>query len=298
MAKMTGLGKGLDALFGGTPMPGAPLGGAPEEISEEEIKELENSGNLRSLKITEVEPNRDQPRKTFNQESLEELAESIKVYGVIQPIVVSKKDGYYCIVAGERRWRAAKIAGLEEIPAIIRDDDEQINKEIALIENIQREDLNPLEKALGIRHLMDKYGLTQEQVSKKIGKSRSSVSNTLRILYLAPDVLELVKQGKLTEGHCKALAGIEDPERQYAAAIRMVDKGESVRQAESKNRIARKEREKRIDPRYRYLYDDIEDKFQGFFGTKVKLDQGKRKGRIIIEYSNNDDLERMLNLIK
>ena len=289
MPKMTGLGKGLDALFGGTPM----------EMQDNKSEQVEDNENLKTLKITEVEPNRDQPRKNFNQESLEELAESIKTYGVIQPIVVSKQDGYYGIVAGERRWRAAKLAGLEEIPAIIREnDDEQTNKEIALIENIQREDLNPFEKALGIRHLMEKYGMTQEQVSKKLGKSRSSISNTVRILYLAPDVLELVKQGKLTEGHCKALAGIEDPERQYAAAIRMVDKGESVRQAESKNRIARKEKEKRLDPRYRYLYDDIEDKFQGFFGTKVKLDQGKRKGRIIIEYSNNDDLERMLNLIK
>lgn len=287
MAKMTGLGKGLDALFGGAPI-------EPGVEQKEEL--LENSENLKSLKITEVEPNRDQPRKTFNQESLEELAESIKTYGVIQPIVVSKKEGYYSIVAGERRWRAAKIAGLEEIPAIIRDDEEQVNKEIALIENIQREDLNPFEKALGIRHLMEKYGLTQEQVSKKLGKSRSAISNTVRILYLAPDVLELVKQGKLTEGHCKALAGIEDADRQYAAALRMIDRGESVRQAESKNRLAKKE--KKMDPKYRYLYEDIEDRFQGFFGTKVKLDQGKRKGRIIIEYSNNEDLERMLSLIK
>ena len=287
MAKMTGLGKGLDALFGGAPI---------EQSVEEKEEIIESSENLKSLKITEVEPNRDQPRKTFNQESLEELAESIKTYGVIQPIVVSKKEGYYSIVAGERRWRAAKIAGLEEIPAIIRDDEEQVNKEIALIENIQREDLNPFEKALGIRHLMEKYGLTQEQVSKKLGKSRSAISNTVRILYLAPDVLELVKQGKLTEGHCKALAGIEDADRQYAAALRMIDRGESVRQAESKNRLAKKE--KKMDPKYRYLYEDIEDRFQGFFGTKVKLDQGKRKGRIIIEYSNNEDLERMLSLIK
>ena len=270
MPKMTGLGKGLDALFGSSPM----------EMQNEEKEEIENNENLKTLKITEVEPNREQPRKNFNQESLEELAESIKTYGVIQPIVVSKQDGYYGIVAGERRWRAAKIAGLEEIPAIIRNDDEQTNKEIALIENIQREDLNPFEKALGIRRLMDKYGLTQEQVSKKLGKSRSSISNTVRILYLAPDVLELVKQGKLTEGHCKALAGIEDADRQYAAALRMIDRGESVRQAESKNRITKNE--KKIDPKYRYLYEDIEDRFQGFFGTKVKLDQGKRKGRIII----------------
>ena len=287
--KKTGLGKGLDALFGASPL--------VTEVEEEQTKEqVEDNENLKTLKITDVEPNRDQPRKTFNQESLEELADSIKTYGVIQPIVVTKKDGYYAIVAGERRWRAAKIAGLEEIPAIIRDDDEQTNKEIALIENIQREDLNPYEKALGIRQLMDKYGLTQEQVSKKIGKSRSSVSNTVRVLYLAPDVLELVKQGKLSEGHCKALAGISDPKRQYEAAIRMIERGESVRQAESKNRTTKKE--KKLDPKYQYLYEDIEDRFQGFFGTKVKLDQGKRKGRIIIEYHNNEDLERMLNLIK
>ena len=288
--KMTGLGKGLDALFGGS----VPTIENVEEIEEPQL--LEENDKLRTLKITEVEPNREQPRKTFNQESLEELAESIKTYGIIQPIVVSKQDGYFGIVAGERRWRAAKLAGLEEIPAIIREDDEQTNKEIALIENIQREDLNPYEKAVGIRHLMDKYGLTQEEVSKKIGKSRSSVSNTVRILNLAPDVLELVKQGKLTEGHCKALAGITDEKRQYEVAIRMIEKGMSVRQAENKNRTTKKE--KTLDPKYKYLYDDIEDRFQGFFGTKVKLDQGKRKGRIIIEYNNNDDLERMLNLIK
>ena len=290
-AKMTGLGKGLDVLFGGAPLEMQTL---EEENTQPE--ETADSKNLKTLRITEVEPNREQPRKNFNQESLEELSESIKTYGIIQPIVVSKENGYYAIIAGERRWRAAKLAGLEEIPAIIRDSDEQTNREISLIENIQREDLNPYEKALGIRSLMDRYGLTQEEVSKKIGKSRSSVSNTVRILYLAPDVLELVKQGKLTEGHCKALAGISDPKRQYEAAIRMIEKGESVRQAESKNRITK--REKKLDPQYKYLYEDIEDRFQGIFGTKVKLDQGKRKGRIIIEYHNNEDLERMLKLIK
>ena len=287
--KKTGLGKGLDALFGASPL--------VTEVEEEQPKEqIEDNENLKTLKITDVEPNRDQPRKIFNQESLEELADSIKTYGVIQPIVVTKKEGYYAIVAGERRWRAAKIAGLEEIPAIIREDDEQKNREIALIENIQREDLNPYEKALGIRNLMDKYGLTQEEVSKRIGKSRSAVSNTVRILNLAPDVLELVKEGKLSEGHCKALAAITDQKRQYEMAIRMIERGESVRQAESKNRTTKKE--KKLDPKYQYLYEDIEDRFQGFFGTKVKLDQGKRKGRIIIEYHNNEDLERMLNLIK
>ena len=282
MSKMTGLGKGLDALFGSNPI---------ENVETEEV----NNENLKTLKIAEVEPNREQPRKNFNQEALEELADSIKSYGIIQPIVVTKQDGYFSIVAGERRWRAAKLAGLKEIPVIIRDNDEQTNKEIALIENIQREDLNPYEKALGIRNLMDKYGMTQEEVSKKIGKSRSTISNTVRILNLAPNVIELVKQGKLTEGHCKALAGIEDEKRQYEVAIRMIERGESVRQAESKNRTTKKE--KKLDPKYKYLYEDIEDKFQGFFGTKVKLDQGKRKGKIIIEYNNNEDLERMLKLI-
>ena len=287
--KMTGLGKGLDALFGGP-----TINTEPEvDLTEEELRDEDN---LKNLKITEVEPNRDQPRKQFNQESLEELAESIKEYGIIQPIVVTKREGYYGIVAGERRWRAAKLAGLDEIPAIIRDDDEQKNREIALIENIQREDLNPYEKALGIKSLMDKYGLTKEEVSKRIGKSRSAVSNTVRILNLAPDVLEFVKQGKLTEGHCKALASIVDPKRQYEMAVRMIERGETVRQAEQKHLRAKKE--KYLDPKYKMLYDDIEDKFQVFFGTKVKLDQGKRKGKILIEYDGNADLERILNLIK
>ena len=283
MAKMTGLGKGLDALFSVNNV--EPI---KEEIQDGEV--------IQSLKLIDVEPNKNQPRQQFDGEKIDELAESIKEYGVIQPIIVTKEDDHYKIVAGERRWRAAKKAGINEIPAIVRAYTEQTNKEIALIENIQREDLNPYEKALGIRQLMDKYGLTQEQVAKKIGKSRSSVSNTVRVLYLTPDVLELVKQGKLSEGHCKALAGISDPKRQYEAAIRMIERGESVRQAESKNRTTKKE--KKLDPKYKYLYEDIEDRFQGFFGTKVKLDQGKRKGRIIIEYHNNDDLERMLNLIK
>lgn len=283
MTKKTGLGKGLDALFGGVP------------IEEPELTE-EEKGNLRMLKVTEIEPNREQPRRTFNQESLEGLAESIKEYGVIQPIVVSKKDDYYCIVAGERRWRAAKIAGLEEIPAIIRDADERSNRAIALIENIQREDLNPYEKAMGIKDLMVKYNMTQDQVAKKIGRSRSSISNTIRILYLAPEVLELVKQGKLTEGHCKALAAITDEKKQLEAAIRMIERGESVRQAENKHIRAKKE--KRIDPKYKHFFNDIEDKFQVFFGNKVKLEQGKRRGKIIIEYTNNEDLARMLELIQ
>lgn len=283
MPKKTGLGKGLDALFGPTP-------------EEEQIKE---NDVLRNLKINDVEPNREQPRKNFKQEALEELAESIKEYGLIQPIVVTEKDGYYCIIAGERRWRACKLAGLEEIPAIIREDDDRKNQEIALIENIQREDLNPFEKALGIKNLMETYDLTQEEVSKKLGKSRSAIANTVRILNLEPRVLEFAKQGKLTEGHCKALLAITDPEKQYMTAVDMIERGTTVRELEQRNkRINKKEVSKEELRRVNVLYRDIENTFQGFFGTKVKLDPGKKKGKIVIEYASNEDLERILNLMK
>ena len=279
MAKMSGLGKGLDALFGP----------APEE------EQMQENDILRNLKVTEVEPNRDQPRKNFDQEALEELAESIKEYGLIQPIVVTKKDGYYGIVAGERRWRASKIAGLTEIPAIIREDNERINSEISLIENMQREDLNPYEKALGVRTLIDNYGLSQEEVAKKLGKGRSTIANIVRILNLEPRVLEMAKEGKLTEGHCKALLAITDPEKQYKTAIQMLERGATVRQVEKKARV--KETKEESD-RNHILYKSIEDNFQSFFGSKVRLDAGKRRGKIIIEYTSNDDLERILNLIK
>ena len=279
MAKMSGLGKGLDALFGP----------APEE------EQMQENDTLKNLKITEVEPNRDQPRKNFDQEALEELAESIKEYGLIQPIVVTKKDGYYGIVAGERRWRASKIAGLTEIPAIIREDNERINSEISLIENMQREDLNPYEKAVGVRTLIDNYGLSQEEVAKKLGKGRSTIANIVRILNLEPRVLEMAKEGKLSEGHCKALLAITDPEKQYQTAIQMLERGATVRQVEKKARVKETKDESN---RNHILYKSIEDNFQNFFGSKVRLDPGKRRGKIIIEYTSNDDLERILNLIK
>ena len=203
MTKKTGLGKGLDALL------------INNVVEEEKVHEGEV---VQKLKLIEVEPNRDQPRRNFDEEAIEDLSNSIKEYGVIQPIIVTKQDNYYKIVAGERRWRASKKAGLTEIPAIVRDYDEQRNNEIALIENIQREDLNPIEKATAIRELLDKYNLTQQKLADKLGISRSGLANTVRILNLQPEVIELVKEGKLTEGHCKALLGIEDPEKQYQAA--------------------------------------------------------------------------------
>ena len=283
MPKKTGLGKGLDALFGPVP----------------EEEKLQKDDILKNLKITEVEPNREQPRKNFNQEALEELAESIKEYGLIQPIVVTHKDGYYSIIAGERRWRASKLAGLEEIPAIVREDDERKNSEISLIENMQREDLNPVEKAVGIKNLMVTYGYTQEEVAKKLGKSRSSIANTVRTLNLEPRVLELVKEGKLSEGHCRALLAITDPEKQYLTAVDMIARGAPVKELEKTNKIINQKQVSREEVRRNaILYKDIENTFQGFFGTKVKLNPGKKKGKIVIEYSSNDDLERILNLMK
>ncbi len=279
MAKMTGLGKGLDALFGPAP-------------AEEQVQE---NDTLKKLKITEVEPNRDQPRKRFDQEALEELAQSIKEYGLIQPIVVTQKEGYYSIIAGERRWRASKIAGLKEIPAIIREDNEKVNSEISLIENMQREDLNPVEKAMGIKTLIENYGMSQEEVAKKLGKGRSTIANWVRVLNLEPRVLEMAKEGKITEGYCKALLAITDPEKQYKTALQMIERGATVRQVENKTKI--KETKEQQD-RNHILYKSIEDNFQNFFGSKVRLDVGKRRGKIIIEYTSNDDLERILGLIQ
>jgi ParB family chromosome partitioning protein len=280
--KKTGLGKGLDALFG------APL--------EEEVEQKENGELVQKLKLIDIEPNDGQARKTFNEESIEELAESIKKYGVIQPIIVTKKNNYYQIIAGERRWRASKKAGLTEIPAIVRDDDERKNREISLIENIQREDLNPIDKARGIKVLMEEYSLTQQEVADILGKSRSSIANSVRILNLDERVIQFALEGKLTEGHCKALMSIDDNEKQYQMALNIIESGDTVQQAEKKMQTKKKMKKK--DEKYEAIFRDIEDTFQGFFGTKVKLDAGPKKGKIIIQYASNEDLERILELIK
>ena len=288
MAKMTGLGKGLDALFGDSSL-------EDEEI-EEIKKELKDGEEVvQKIKIIEIEPNKNQPRRTFNNESIEELAESIKRYGIIQPIIVTKKDNYYEIIAGERRWRASKKAGLTEIPCIVRNDEERKNKEIALIENIQREDLNPIEKARSFRQLMDEYGMTQQQLSETIGISRSALANTVRLLNLDERVIELALQGKLTEGHCRSLICFEDGDKQYEAALQIIEKGETVRDIERK--VKNKKKTQKVEKKYDAIFKDIEDSFQGFFGTKVKLNAGKRSGKIIIQYSSNEDLERILELI-
>ena len=280
--KKTGLGKGLDALF------------ADNLLSKEE--EIDNSSEkIHKIKVIEIEPNREQPRKNFDEEALEELANSIKTYGVLQPIIVNKKDDYYEIVAGERRWRAAKKAGLAEMPCIIKDDiTDRSNKEIALIENLQRVDLNPIDKAKGLKELIDDYGMTQKELADSIGISRSNIANSIRILNLDPRVIELAQDGKLTEGHCRNLVVIEDPERQYKAALNIIERGESVRDIERKIKNSKTIDKK--DPRMEAIYRDIEDTFQNFFGAKVKLDAKQRSGKIIIKYSSNEELERILDL--
>ena len=280
MTKKTGLGKGLDALFMNANI-------ETEEKQENEI--------VKNIKVIEIEPNREQPRRIFKEEAIDELAESIRQYGVIQPIIVTKKGDYYQIIAGERRWRAAKKAGLQEIPAIVRENDVQKNKEIALIENIQREDLNPIEKAIGIKNLMEEYDLTQQNVADILGKARSSIANTVRLLNLDERVIKLAMEGQLTEAHCKVLLSIEDGDKQYEMAVNIIEAGDNVQQATKKaqaKNISTKERE------YEAVYRDIENRFEGFFGTKVKINAGKKKGKIIIEYNNNDDLERIIDLIK
>lgn len=285
MNKKTGLGKGLNALFAEAPI-----------IEEEEQILQSDNDSIQKIKLINIEPNREQPRRTFDDESIDELAESIKRYGLIQPIVVTKKEDYYQIVAGERRWRASKKAGLVEVPCIIREEDEKKNKEIALIENIQRQDLNPIEKAKGFKQLMDEYGMTQMQLSEAIGISRSAVANTVRILNLDERVINLALEGKLTEGHCRSLMSIVDGDKQYEMALQIIKTGDSVRDIERKVKNTKKLKKK--DQRYEAIFKDIEESFSGFFGSPVKLNAGKRKGKIIIEYASNEDLERILDLIK
>ena len=288
MAKMTGLGKGLGALFNDTNI--------LEDDSSVNIKEGEEI--VHKIKLIDIEPNVNQPRRNFNDESIDELAESIKRYGVIQPIIVTKKDKYYEIVAGERRWRASKKAGLDEIPCIVRDDTERKNKEIALIENIQREDLNPIEKARGFRELIDEYNLTQQQLSDAIGIGRSSIANTMRLLNLDPRVMDLTIQGQLTEAHARALLGYDDPDEQYQAALNVIKRGQNTKEVEKQVSPNKNKNKKPRNPKYDAIISDLENTFQGYFGTKVRLEAGKRSGKIIIQYSSNEDLERIMELVK
>ena len=289
--KKSGLGpkgKGLEALF--------------ESTKKEVLNKPENTdGSVVLIDINKVEPNRNQPRKHFQEEALEELSESIKNYGVIQPVVVKKNDGYFELIAGERRWRASKIAGLKEIPAIIKEYDENKIFEIALAENLQREDLNPMEEAAGYNKLSQEFGLSQDDIAKRVGKSRSAVANSMRLLNLDSRVQELVKNGKLSPGHARSILPVENAEEQFELAEKIIDEELSVRETESlvKRLLERKIKAQPSDSSKFNTdgYNRLEENLRNILGTKVKLKSGKNKGAIEIEYYSDEDLDRIMGLI-
>lgn len=273
-----GLGKGLDSLISKSDS---------VDVSRETL-----------LRIAEIEPNREQPRKVFDENAIAELSESIKEYGVIQPIIVTKEKGYYRIVAGERRWRAAKEAGLKKIPAIIKEYTDKEVSEIALIENLQREDLNPLEEAKGIQNLINEYGLKQEEIAKIISKSRPYITNSLRLLNLDPFVQELLLQKQITSGHAKMLAGIKDNELQIKIAKEIVEKGLSVRQVESIVTKGVKSETKTIKSKDVHI-ETIEKELEELLKVKININNSsKNRGFIKIKYSNLDELERIIEQLK
>lgn len=283
-----GLGRGLGALLGDI-----------EEESELLHSETEQKGDVvQTVPLSSIDPNRDQPRKEFREESLKELADSIRAVGVIQPIVVAKRGNRYSIIAGERRWRASRMAGLNEVPVIVRDWDEMTRLKAALIENLQRDDLNPVEEALGIRALMDKCELTQEAASGVIGKSRSAIANSLRLLTLPDDVLALLKDGSLSAGHGRALVSVS-PERQSKLAILTVQQGWSVRQLE---RICAQPEKKPVETpapaRRPAELGQLEKMAREVFGTRVKLDGDENKGKITLSYMSAEDLERIWDVLE
>lgn len=285
-----GLGRGLNAFFGEDT---EEIKKVTESKKEKPRREIDR---VISLNITEVEPMLNQPRKIFDKEKLEELTNSIRVNGVIQPILVVKNEDGYTIVAGERRWRAAKDAGLKEIPAIIKDYTNSEKKQVALIENIQREDLNIIEVAKAIKELMEIEGYSQTEVAKITGKSLSTVSNIMRLLKLPEKILDYVLSGKLVEGQARALLAIEDEEKQLQIAEKIIEKKLTVREVEKliygDDNYKRKANKKQ--PRAIY-YQKIEDRLKDYFGYKVKLELGKKHQKLIIEYNDDEGLESLLN---
>lgn len=273
-----GLGKGLGAL-----------------LDSENI--LAETSAVSELKINEIEPNREQPRKQFDQEKLKGLAESIKQHGVVQPIIVKKNENGYSIIAGERRWRAAKIAGLKTIPAIIKDLTSREIMEVALIENLQREDLNPLEEAEAYKKLMDDHGLTQEAISKIVGKSRAAIANSIRLLTLPETIREMLVNELLTPGHARTLITIEDEEKQKLLAKTIIDKNLNVRETEKLTQNQTAQRKKRKSPERDANIIDIEEKLKSILGTKVDLQHFSNKGRIVIEYYSNEEFDRIIDIL-
>ena len=286
-SKKRGLGKGLSALI------------QDKEKAEELISDVKISPSeaVEEIEITRIIPKADQPRKIFDEDALNDLKASIKENGVIQPIILRKKDDGFEIIAGERRWRAAKSAGLERIPSIIRDIDEETASRISLIENVQRENLNPIEEAEAYKRLMKEYSLKQDELSKAVGKSRSYISNSIRLLNLDERIIGYIYEGKLTGGHGKALLAIKDREEQLKAADRIIQTGMNVRETEEKAKVIKKKKSRRIKKSKEIHMVELEEKLMGALGTKVTLNYGKKSGKIEIEYYNNDDLDRLIDLI-
>ena len=265
----------------------------------------EHAADAIMMNITKVEPNREQPRKKFDEDALLELAESIKQYGVLQPLLVQEREDYYEIVAGERRWRAAKIAGIKEIPVIIKKLTRQEIMEISLIENIQREDLNPIEEALAFKRLLTEFNLKQDEVAERVSKSRTAVTNAMRLLKLNEKVQQMVIDEMLTTGHARALLGIEDQEQQYIIAQKIFDENLSVRETEKlvkkiqNNKDIPVEKKKVSDPAMEAIYHDLEEKMKSILGTKVAIiKKDDQKGKIEIEYYSMDELDRIIDLIR
>lgn len=283
-----GLGKGLDALI--------PQETVPVKKENAKTKTKKGEG-VEYVKISLVEPNPKQPRKTFDEDDLQELAESIGNDGIIQPILVQDRKDHYEIIAGERRWRASRIAGLKEVPVIVRDYTEEQILKISLIENMQRKDLNPIEEALAYKRLQDEFGRTQDEIAESMSKSRVAITNTMRLLNLTEKVQEMVVDERISSGHARALLAIEDPEEQYNIALKVFDEKWSVREIEKyiKNRNKPKKDEKNTE--LDFIFTDLEEKLKIALGTKVAIHaKDKEKGKIEIEYYSKEDLERLTDI--
>ena len=312
MAKRTGLGKGLGAIFGDEVMESAAeeqeakhqAKHAAKQIEKKEEKaEEETAGKELMMKLSVLEPNREQPRKDFNEEALEELAESMKEYGVLQPLLVQKKGDFYEIVAGERRWRAAKLAGLKEVPVVIREYTKQQSMEIALIENVQREDLNPIEEAKAYQRLIQEFELKQEEIAARVGKNRVTITNSMRLLKLDERVQNMLVLNQITGGHARALLAVDDGEIQFQLAGKIVAENLSVRETEKLVKSLSKKKEpkekKTEDESLALIFRDLEERMKSAMGTKVSINRkDKNKGRIEIEYYSETELERIVELIE
>lgn len=304
-AKKTGLGRGLDALFPDkSPQEKPKTEKIVKEKKESIVKDtdlLPKSAEL-LVKISKVEPNQTQPRKQFNEDALLELAESIKQYGILQPLLVSDKKDYYEIIAGERRWRAAKLAGLKEVPVIVKEFSEQEVVEISLIENIQREDLNPIEEAMAYKRLLEEFHMKQDEIADRVSRSRTAVTNSMRLLKLDSRVQQMLIDDMISAGHARALLAISDGETQYNAAMKIFDEKLSVRETERLvKHIVEPPRKKEIisNTAEDAIYESLEEKMKGIMGTRVFIHRKKNnKGKIEIEYYSKDELERIIDLFE